>query len=100
VGAVIFWCLPAVIWSQRDRLLAVRDSIARVADEETWTPSAHRLLSLFLISFVVLFVETMLIRYIGSQTRIFAFYKNIPLIGAFLGLGSAASPAPAAGAKR
>jgi SAM-dependent methyltransferase len=87
VGAVIFWCLPAVVWSQRERLLAVRDSIARVADEETWTPSAHRLLSLFLISFVVLFVETMLIRYIGSQTRIFAFYKNIPLIGAFLGLG-------------
>ena len=87
VGAIIFWCLPVVVWLQRGRLLAVRDSIARVADEESWTPSANRLLSLFLISFVVLFVETMLIRYIGSQTRIFAFYKNIPLIGAFLGLG-------------
>jgi SAM-dependent methyltransferase len=86
-GAVVFWCLPAVAWSQRERLLAVRDGLVRLADEETWTQSGNRLLSLFLISFVVLFVETMLIRYIGSQTRIFAFYKNIPLIGAFLGLG-------------
>jgi len=86
-GVVIFWCLPAVIWSQRDRLLAVRDGLDRVAAAEAVAPTGHRLLSLFLISFVVLFVETMLIRYIGSQTRIFAFYKNIPLIGAFLGLG-------------
>ena len=86
-GAIVFWCLPAVIWSQRERILAVRDSLGRVAGEDAWTPSHRRLVSLFLISFVVLFVETMLIRYIGSQTRIFAFYKNIPLIGAFLGLG-------------
>ena len=43
--------------------------------------------TLFIISFVILFVEVMLIRYAGSQIRIFSFFKNIPLIGAFLGLG-------------
>jgi SAM-dependent methyltransferase len=43
--------------------------------------------SLFLISFVALFVELMLIRYCNSQIRIFSFYKNVPLIGCFLGLG-------------
>jgi SAM-dependent methyltransferase len=43
--------------------------------------------SLFLISFVVLFIEVMLIRYVGSQVRIFSFYRNVPLVGAFLGLG-------------
>ena len=43
--------------------------------------------TLFIISFVSLFVEVMLIRYAGSQIRIFSFFKNIPLIGAFLGLG-------------
>lgn len=44
-------------------------------------------LTLFLVSFVVLFVEVMLIRYCGSQIRIFSFYKNVPLVSAFLGLG-------------
>ncbi len=43
--------------------------------------------TLFVISFVALFVELMLIRYCGAQIRIFSFYKNVPLIGCFLGLG-------------
>ena len=43
--------------------------------------------TLFIISFVVLFVELMLIRYCSSQIRIFSFYKNVPLISCFLGLG-------------
>ena len=45
------------------------------------------LATLFLISFVVLFVELMLIRYCSSQIRVFSFYKNVPLIGCFVGLG-------------
>ena len=43
--------------------------------------------TLFLISFAALFIELMLIRYCNSQIRIFSFYKNVPLIGCFLGLG-------------
>ena len=43
--------------------------------------------TLFLISFVALFIEMMLIRYCNSQIRIFSFYKNVPLIGCFVGLG-------------
>jgi SAM-dependent methyltransferase len=43
--------------------------------------------ALFLVSFVALFVEVMLIRYCGSQLRIFAFFKNVPLLASFLGLG-------------
>ena len=43
--------------------------------------------TLLWISFVGLFVELMLIRYCSSQVRIFSFYKNVPLIGCFLGLG-------------
>lgn len=43
--------------------------------------------TLFAISFVALFVEVMLIRYCGSQIRIFSFYKNVPLVSCFLGLG-------------
>ncbi len=43
--------------------------------------------TLFLASFVALFVEVMLIRYANSQIRVFSFYKNVPLVAAFLGLG-------------
>jgi len=86
-GGVLFWCIPLAVWSQRRRLADLIDGLARLAGVDDRGASRSRYLDLFLISFVVLFVETMLIRYIGSQTRIFAFYKNIALIGAFLGLG-------------
>ena len=43
--------------------------------------------TLFIVSFAALFVELMLIRYCTSQIRIFSFYKNVPLIGCYLGLG-------------
>ena len=47
----------------------------------------HPWATLFLASFVILFVEVMFIRYCASQIRVFSFYKNVPLIGCFLGLG-------------
>ena len=86
-GGVLFWCFPLAAWSQRRRLAGAVAGLARLADDDNSGARASSYLDLFLISFVVLFVECMLIRYIGSQTRIFAFYKNIALIGAFLGLG-------------
>lgn len=42
---------------------------------------------LFLISALGLFVELVFIRWVGSELRIFGFYKNLVLIAAFLGLG-------------
>jgi SAM-dependent methyltransferase len=47
----------------------------------------HPYCTLFLASFVGLFVEVMLIRYAGSQIRVFSFYKNVPLVAAYLGMG-------------
>jgi hypothetical protein len=44
-------------------------------------------LPLFLISFATLFFEVLIIRWIGSEIRIFAFFKNLILMGAFLGMG-------------
>ncbi|HVY98745.1 MAG TPA: methyltransferase domain-containing protein [Dongiaceae bacterium] len=88
-GFVIFWTFPILAWTQRAKLRGLWDHLSAVADAAGSAVAARRgLVSLFAISFVVLFVEMALIRYVGSQTRIFAFYKNIPLIGAFLGLGS------------
>jgi SAM-dependent methyltransferase len=42
---------------------------------------------LFLISFICLFFELALIRYIPGNVRFVAYYSNIVLISAFLGLG-------------
>jgi SAM-dependent methyltransferase len=88
-GFVIFWSFPILAWTQRAKLKSLWEHLIAISDTAGSAVTARRgLSSLFIISFIVLFVEMALIRYVGSQTRIFAFYKNIPLIGAFLGLGS------------
>lgn len=42
---------------------------------------------LFLVSALGLFIELVFIRWVASELRAFAFYKNVALIAAFLGLG-------------
>ena len=51
-------------------------------------------LKLGLISFVSLFLELVLIRWLASEVRIFAYFKNLPLFAAFLGLGAGFIIAP------
>jgi SAM-dependent methyltransferase len=42
---------------------------------------------LLLISFAALFLEMVVIRWLASEVRIFAYFKNLPLMAAFLGFG-------------
>lgn len=42
---------------------------------------------LVLISFVALFLELAIIRWLSTEIRIFAYFKNLPLMAAFLGFG-------------
>ncbi|MCC6355429.1 MAG: hypothetical protein IT577_16180 [Verrucomicrobiae bacterium] len=42
---------------------------------------------LFLLSAVALFLELVVIRWLSSEVRIFAYFKNMALMGAFLGFG-------------
>ena len=44
-------------------------------------------LEILAVSFVVLFQELVLIRWIPIQIRVIAYFPNLILIGAFLGLG-------------
>jgi hypothetical protein len=44
-------------------------------------------IELFAISFVVLFQELTLIRWLPGQVRVLAYFPNLILLGAFLGLG-------------
>jgi len=50
-----------------------------------WARDPRRLL--FAISLVSLFIEVMLIRHLASEIRIFAYFKNLTIIGCYLGLG-------------
>ena len=43
-------------------------------------------LKLFLLSVVMLYLELMLIRWISTEIRIFAYFKNLVLIACFLGM--------------
>ena len=47
----------------------------------------YRLPFLFAVSFLSLFLELLLIRWIGTEIRIFAYFRNLTLISCFLGLG-------------
>ena len=46
-----------------------------------------RNLKLFLISFIMLFLEVLLIRWISTEVRIFAYAGNLVLLACFLGIG-------------
>jgi hypothetical protein len=43
--------------------------------------------TLFIVSFLTLFLELLLIRWVSSEIRIFAYFKNFVLIACFLGFG-------------
>src|SRR5205085_8820162 len=51
------------------------------------------LLVIALLSALILFVEMLLIRWIGTEVRIFAYLQNGVLVAAFLGLGLGARSA-------
>jgi spermidine synthase len=42
---------------------------------------------LVLVSFVSLYLELMLIRWVGTEIRVFAYFQNLTLIACFLGFG-------------
>ncbi len=47
----------------------------------------RRYLPLALISFLSVYLELIVIRWLASEVRIFAYFKNFPLLAAFLGFG-------------
>ncbi len=51
---------------------------------------------LALISFTLLYLELVVIRWLASEIRIFAYFKNFPLLATFLGFGIGCILAPRA----
>lgn len=85
--ALVFVALACVFtYRRRARLKLWVDRLAAYfAPEER--PAGRALWPLFLVSFVALYVEIMMIRWIGTEVRIFAFFQNLALIACFLGFG-------------
>jgi spermidine synthase len=50
-------------------------------------PLRRIILQLILVAFTILFQELLLIRWLGQQIRVLAYFPNIILISAFLGIG-------------
>ncbi len=51
------------------------------------TKTAHPILWLFGVSFAALYLEIMLIRWVSTEVRVFAYFQNLALIACFLGFG-------------
>src|SRR5579862_8565104 len=50
-------------------------------------PQGRVLWLLFLVSFASLYIEILLIRWIGTEVRLFAYFQNLTLVACFLGFG-------------
>ena len=76
------------VWIYRDRAgwkaLGERLDTFLVPEQP---PTGNILGPLFGVSFATLYIEIMLIRWIGTEVRIFAFFQNLALIACFLGFG-------------
>jgi spermidine synthase len=55
--------------------------------ESAGGPRGHSYGMLFLASFVALYFELLVIRYVCSELQVFASLKNLPLIASFFGIG-------------
>src|SRR5271165_6397784 len=62
------------------------DTLPAAADKQVVSPG-RPLTTLFLISVLGLFLELLLIRWVGTEVRIFAYLQNTILVVCFLGLG-------------
>src|SRR6187402_2317768 len=61
---------------------------SRVKRAEYTIPPPMRALRLFLVSFLVLFLQVALIRWMPAYVRLLAYFSNFILLAAFLGIGA------------
>ena len=85
-----FLCAVALIrgfFGDRIRTFLAKGS----SGNEAVVRNAGAVFDLVLISALGLFAELLIIRWLSVEMRIFAYFKNVPLISCFLGLGLGAS---------
>ena len=65
----------------------VRVAAGRVSGATPGTTPGRMAVKLFLVSVLALYLELLLIRWIGTEIRIFAYLQNTVLVVCFFGLG-------------
>src|SRR5436190_10828153 len=55
--------------------------------EQSHDTYGRNVLMLFLASFLALYFELVIIRYLSTEIRVFAYLKNLALIASFFGIG-------------
>jgi SAM-dependent methyltransferase len=78
-----YWASAMVHWPKR----RWSQSLTGWASIDASVLRRFSLLSLAGISLASLFLELLLIRWIASEIRVFAYFKSLPLIACFLGFG-------------
>ncbi|HEV8148663.1 MAG TPA: hypothetical protein VGP61_00620, partial [Gemmatimonadales bacterium] len=79
-----YWTLGLVAWPRLAAQQTLFNWFGRIDLEAL---GGFRLLRLALISLVSLYLELLLIRWVSSEIRVFAFFKSLVLIACFLGFG-------------
>jgi SAM-dependent methyltransferase len=79
-----YWTLGLVPWPRLAAQQTLFNWFGRIDLEAL---GGFRLLRLALISLVSLYLELLLIRWVSSEIRVFAFFKSLVLIACFLGFG-------------
>ena len=76
-------------WRQAGKLLLGRDTTAPGTGTEAAVPGigGSPQIRLVLLSFLMLFVELALIRWLGANIVYLSYYSNFVLLGSFLGIG-------------
>ena len=90
-GRVAAWILTLILFTAAGFLYRRADYLRGLCEGfNDWVdslPEKQTIIGLILISFLGLFFEVMLIRWIGTQVRLLAYFKNFVLISCFLGMG-------------
>jgi SAM-dependent methyltransferase len=81
---VTLWLLEFLPWKPGKRISGCLDRWGALEFSQL---GSSRYALLFLISAAGLFLELLLIRWVSSEIRIFAYFKNLVLIGCFFGFG-------------
>jgi spermidine synthase len=86
-GLVLIVAAPALYLLRDEVSKAVRAVFRPQGDFQARQGVTATGVDLFLISFLGLFFEMLAIRWLSEEFRLFAYFKNLPLLAAFMGLG-------------
>lgn len=84
---VFFTVIFAGVYRQRAAFKSRADHLISFFTPRREQKTTHPLPWLLLVSFAALYLEIMLIRWVSTEVRVFAYIQNLALIACFLGFG-------------